>query len=563
MKKIYYKIFILFLLKLILILYITGCSPSRPAADRILKNGTFFTADEKNPLAQAVVIKNQHILYVGNNKEALKYAHNHTDIIDLQGKFGCPGFNDANVNLLNDAKLKNALDFSGVTSILEIQRKVLKKIRENQNYDEWVIAKNWDPTKLELDDWPDRKILDRIAPYVPIILFTDDGHAALANAQTLRIARIWDNPAEIQGGEILRNPKTGNVTGILKEKAMDLVSQFLPKSPDQQVIQILHEQIQEAAKLGITTLQDKSSLEILPFIEKLEKQKKLPCNLCLAYPLNQNLNDYIELKRRFTKTQVTITPLKTDIDGCTKSRTALLSAPYADKTSTKGLSHISFDKLSELIILADQNNLLVQIHASGDAAVKKAVEVFEFTQTVNQIKNRRFLLEGVEIIHPDIIDSLRDLNMVIIMNPNLCMDAVRWMDKKIGVNRSRFAYPFSTIYSSGAALAFGSGYPYGELNPLYGIYAAVTKKDSTGQPPHGWHPQEGLTIQQAITAYTLGSAKAEHKENEKGSLERGKLADIVILDKNILQIPYQDILDTKVVCTIAGGKIVYGKKQKE
>jgi len=557
MKKIQYSIFLLSLLTLIVITYMLVCSPPRPSADLILKNGTFFTVNKKNPWAQAVVIKNEHILYVGEDKEALKYADNNTDLIDLQGKFGCPGFNDANVNLLTCTRFNNALNFSKVNTILQIQRKVLHKIRENQNFDDWVIAIKWDPTQLNLDDWPNRRILDRIAPYVPIILFTDDGHAALANAKTLQIARIWASTTDPQGGAILKNPKTGNTTGILKEKALDLVNQFLPEMPPEQISQTLQEQFQKAIALGITTLQDKSSPDIMPFIKDLQKQKKITCNLCHAYPLNNNLNEYFELCNNYAKSNVTITPLRIDIDGSIKSRTALLSAPYSDKSSTKGISKISFDKLNELIIQADQNNLLMEIHAAGDAAVQKTIEAFEFIYAVNEIKNRRFRLEGVEIIHPEIIDRLKDLNIVFVMNPNHCLDAIEWMDKKLGLKRTRFAYPFSSVYKSGSTLAFGSDYPYGILNPLYGIYTAVTRKDSTGQPAQGWYPQERLTIQQAIEAYTLGSAKAEVKENIKGSLEAGKLADMVILDKNILQIPYPEILNTKVVYTLVRGKIVY------
>lgn len=557
MRKIYDLICFLFVLIIIGSMFFSVCTSKYPAADLILINGALFTVDENNPQAQAVVIKQEKILYVGTDNQALQYADINTKIIDLKGKFGCPGFNDANVNLLTYAKFSNALDLRNDTTTLAIQRKVLRKIRENNNYDDWIIAWGWDQTKLNCQDWPERKILDRIAPYVPIILFNDDGHVALANAQTLRMARIWDSTPNPPGGEILKHHRTGKTTGILKEKAIDFVLQFLPKIPEETILESINTQIQKAVQYGITTLQDKSSLEIIPYMKKLQKQDSCNCRISFAYPLKKDISEYVSLKNNYNHNSIYLNPLTVDIDGNIKSRTALLSLPYSDQTSTNGISQISFEKLSDLILYADSNNLLVELHASGDAAVQNAIEALEFTFTVNEIKKRRFRLEGMEIINPKIIKDLKDLNLVIVMNPSHCMDALRWIDKKVGHTRVKFAYPFASIQKTGKRIAFGSDHPYGILNPLYGIFAAVTRKDTTGFPYEGWIPQEKITIKEAIKAYTLNSAYAESKENEKGSIQSGKLADIVILNKNILKIPYQEILNTKVVYTIKDGKVVY------
>ncbi len=563
MKIIYYFFSAVLVMMLTGIIYLSVCTPEKTAADLILKNGTFFTVDDNNTLTQAVAIKNNRILFVGKDENALKYAGEHTELIDLQGQFGCPGFNDANVNLFNSVRFRNALNLRNDTTTLAIQRKVLRKIRNNNNYDEWIIAKGWDQTRLNTDDWPDRRILDRIAPYVPMILFNDDGHVALINSQTLRIARIWSSTPDPVGGEILKNPRTGNTTGILKERAIDLVEQFLPKTPDDSIRQALEEQLQQAVELGITSLQDKSSPDIAFFFKELQQQNLYKCRISLSYPLQDEIDNYITFKNNYSKYNIDVTPLTITIDGSIKSRTALLSAPYADKSSTNGIYQISFEKLSELIIFADRNDLPVEIHAAGDAAVYTAVQAFDLALTVNKIKTRRFRCEGMELINLAIIDRLKEIDIVAVMNPNRCMDAMRWMDTKIGPNRIKYAYAFASILRSGSELAFGSGYPHGILNPLFGIYTAVTRKDTTGYPSDGWIRNERLTVQQAIRAYTLGSAYAEGKENEKGSLEPGKLADIVIFDRNILEIPYQDILDTRVDYTIIDGKIVYEREGKE
>jgi len=560
MKKIYFLIIITVVVVLIGI-YISVCTTERIEADLILKNGTFFTVDNNNTVAQAVAIKDTHILFVGTDEHVLTYAGENTEIIDLQGQFGCPGFNDAHVNLLTSARFSNALDLSDVTTTHTIQRKVLRKIWDNDNYDEWIIAKGWDQTRLNTDDWPDKGILDRIAPYVPMILYNDDGHVALVNSKTLRIARIWSSTPDPPGGEIVKNPRTGNTTGILKERAIDLVDQFLPDVPDDQILQVLEEHFQQAVALGITTLQDKSSPDIAPFIKELQQQDLCKCRISLSFPLTREIDNYISLKNEYSKYNVDINPLTISIDGSIKSRTALLSSPYADKSSTNGISLVPFEQLSELIIFADRNDLPVEIHAAGDAAVYTAVRALDFAHTVNQIKTRRFRCEGIEVINPNIIDSLNELNIVAVMNPSRCIDAMRWMDKKVGPGRIKYAYAFASILRNGAELAFGSGYPHGILNPLYGIYTAVTRKDTSGYPANGWIPNERLTVQEAIRTYTLGSAYAEAKENEKGSLEPGKLADIVILDRNILQIPYNNILNAKVDYTIINGKIVYERKE--
>jgi len=563
MKKIYYFFSIVVVMMLIGIIYVSVCTPKKTKGDLILKNGTFFTVDNNNTVAQAVVIKDNHILFVGKDENALKYAGEHTEIIDLQDQFGCPGFNDANVNLLTSARFNNALDLSNVTTTHIIQRKVLRKIWDNDNYDEWIIAKGWDQTRLNTDDWPDRRILDRIAPYVPMILFNDDGHVALVNSKTLRMVRIWSSTEDPPGGEILKDPRTGNTTGILKDRAIDLVEQFLPEIPKDSIRQVLEQHIQQAVKLGITSLQDKSSPDIAPFIKELQEQNLCKCRISLSYPLKKEIGDYITLKNDYSKYNIDITPLTITIDGSIKSRTALLSAPYADKSSTNGISQIAFEQLCELIIFADRNDLPVEIHAAGDAAVYTAVQAFDFVHTVNKIKTRRFRCEGIEVINPTIIERLKELNIVAVMNPNRCMDAMRWMDTKLGPRRIKYAYAFASLLKNGSELAFGSGYPHGMLNPLFGIYTAVTRKDTTGHPSDGWIPNERLTVQEAIRAYTLGSAYAEGKENEKGSLEPGKLADIVILDRNILDIPYQDILNAQVDYTIINGKIVYEREGKK
>lgn len=556
MKKNLLKIIILILIVLIVIIYTSVCRQKLETADIILKNGMFFTVNKENPFAEAVAIRGNKILFVGFDAEVDRYSDAETVIIDLKGRFGCPGFNDACMNLSTVAMRDNVIDLRGVTTTRDIQIKISKAVRSVSN-EEWIIGRGWDQTLLNTDGWPDRRILDRISPNIPMILYNDDGHAALVNSKALRIARLLNSTSNPPGGQIMKNSRTGRTTGILTESAIDLVSQFVPEPSPKKVEEKMIFTVKKAVSMGITTIQDKSSGNSIEIFSKLNNRDEKPlCRISQSFHYIKDLKGYRERLNDRKDDLIKLGCLRIDIDGSIKTRTALLSRPYNDNPSTYGVLHIDYDRLNKLVIRADKENIPIEIHAGGDAAVKMALDAFEFAYLINGIKERSFRIEGIEIFSRKLIPIIHELNIISVVQPYQCIDGIRWMEERVGSFRSTFVFPWKSVKSSGV-LAFGSGWPDRDMNPMLGIYAAVTRHDTSGYPYNGWFSEEKLTVQDAIEAYTLGSASAELMANIKGSIESGKLADIVILDGNLLEMPFQDILNVNVVYTIVNGRIVY------
>jgi len=542
-------------------LFFNGCSSNKSEADLILKNGVIFTGT-KNEIVDAVAIQKDRIIAAGSFNDMDKFVTDNTRIIDLGEKFACAGFNDAHLHLLSGGLSMLEVDLTGASSRREIRRRVANKLKTLAP-GSWIIGRGWDQNLLPDKKWPTRRVLDMVAPDVPIYLKRICGHAVLVNTKALRIAHITKDTPDPPGGEIVRDRKTGEPIGILKESAMELVSQYIPEPSKEQKIQAVKRALDEFRRFGITSVQENTSADMLRIYSDLEKQGELTCRITEMVPVETGFDKCEKLRKKYTGPYVRFGLLKAFADGSLGARSAALFEPYSDNPSTKGLLQYSQDEINALVAEADKRGFQMGIHAIGTRANYMILNAYEFAQKVNGKRDSRHRIEHAQVLVRDEIPRFKELGVIASMQPFHCIDDMHWAEKFIGPRRCRYAYAWKSLMNSGADIAFGTDWPIAPLNPLVSIYAAVTRRDTTGYPTKGWFPQERLTVKEAILNYTRGSAYAEFMEKEKGVLKEGMFADIVILDKNIMKIPPEEILKTRVVYTIVGGKIVYEGEGQE
>ncbi len=544
------------LLLLLVAILLAGCPWKNRKADLILKNGTFYTGNPLKPTVEMVAIRGNRILAAGKVDEAERYRVPATVVIDLKGRFGCAGFNDSHAHLLSGGQSLDELDLSGCTTPLEMQKRILERIYK-QPWGSWVIGRGWDQNRFPNGEWPTRKILDAITQDFPMVMTRVDGHAMLVNSKVLEIAGITSKTPDPPSGEIGHDPATGEPDGILKEAAIDLVSQYLPSPSDESVNRSVERAVEAVRQFGLTTVQDCSDSEALDAYKRLLREDRLTCRLTLWFPLEGDLIRYKKLRNELRGPMLRFGLLKGFLDGTMGSRTAAFFTPYLDDSTTSGILQLTSEKLDEAVLLADKDGFQVALHAIGDRAIRMGLDAYGLARKINGPREIRHRLEHVQSISKEDIPRFKTLGVIASMQPSHCIFDMPWAEARLGRERCRTAYAWKSLLEGGARLAFGSDWPVAPLNPLVGIYAAVSRCDTTGSPEGGWNPQEKLTITEAIDAYTLGSAYAELMEHEKGSIEQGKLADLVILDRNLLRAAPAEILRTRVLYTIVDGKVVY------
>jgi predicted amidohydrolase YtcJ len=541
---------------LLAVLVFSGCPWKHRKADLILKNGFFFTGNPLKPSVEMVAIRGNRIIGLGKTEDAKRYQSAQTRIIDLRGKFGCAGFNDAHLHLLYGGQSLEEVDLTGVTNTLDLQRRILERAWKIP-WGSWIIGGGWDQNQFPNGEWPTKRALDDIAPDFPMVLRRVCGHAVLVNSKVLAIAGITAKTPDPPAGEIMRDPVTGEPTGVLKEDAVKLVSQYMPAATEESISRSIERALEEAKRFGVTGAQDFSASEALQVYQRLLSEGRLTARISFWLPLDSDPAVVLDRKTESRNRMLRIGCLKGVLDGSMGARTAALNAPYSDDSTTSGLTLYTQDRLNELVLLADRNRMQVALHAIGDRAVRMGLTSFELAQKINGQRESRHRIEHAQVLVPSDFDAFKSLGVIASMQPAHCIYDLAWAESRLGPNRTAGAYAWNSVLDAGGRLAFGSDWPVVPLNPLIGIYAAVTRRDTAGLPESGWIPRERLTIEEAITAYTLGSAYAEFMEHEIGSLEQGKLADLVVLNRNLLTVHPADILRARVVYTIVDGKIVY------
>jgi len=554
-------------MRLLILLAFAACAsaqhPTPPApAELLLRNGKVFVA--AGSMAAALAVRGDRVVALGAGAEAL--AGPGTRIVDLRGRLVTPGMNDAHCHLASGGVALLEVDLRGAASLAEIERRV-RASAAAAGHGDWITGRGWDQTRLPAGElgpggWPTKEALDRASPDRPVYLRRVDGHTGWASSRALRLARIDARTPDPQGGEIVRDQR-GEPTGILKEKAQLLVARIVPRpSPDKLRRGILAA-LDLAARSGVTSVQTEVDLEDLAAYRALREEGRLTVRVYGWLPLTLDWVRAFEKRgERAASGDAWLRTglLKAYADGTLGSRTAWMLEPYSDDPSTLGIRRIAPDEMDALVLAADRAGLQVAVHAIGDAANRMVLDAVERAEQKNGRRDARHRIEHAQVLNGADIPRFAALGVVASLQPTHATSDLRWAEARIGRARAEEgAYAWRKLLDAGARIAFGTDFSVEPLPPVEGIYSAVTRqsREFPGTPHGGWLPSQRLSLQEAIELYTEGSAYAEFQEADKGTLEVGKLADLVVWDRDLFAVAPEEILQAKPVLTVVGGRAVF------
>lgn len=550
---------IIFILSLIISFAFTMNS-NPPSNKKAFINGKIYTVDDKQPLAEAVLIEGNKIVFVGSTEDVKKRVDKSTEVIDLNGKLMLPGFIDDHVHFTSGGFYLQGIDLRPAKSTTEF-REILKNYAE-KNKDQWITGGNWDHEAWEVNDLPTKEMIDDVTKNTPVFVDRFDGHMALANSYSLKLAKITKDTPSPDGGLIVKDPKTGEPTGILKDNAMGLIYSIIPQPTKEANYKAALVALNHAKELGVTSVQDITYSEDLSTYKKLEKEGKLTCRIYTRMPIanyKKLVKDKIKVGSGSDK--VRLGSLKAFADGSLGSSTAWFFEPYNQDTTTSGLAMdiVTDGSLREWSIDADKYGLQICTHAIGDKANNYMLNLYQEIISKNPKWDRRFRIEHAQHVRFEDIPRFAELGVIASVQPYHAIDDGVWAEKRIGPERIKYTYPFRTFLDNKVMLCFGSDWTVAPINPLLGIYAAVTRRTLDDKNPDGWIPEQKISVEEAIKCYTINNAYAAFEEKVKGSIEIGKLADFVVLDDDILTIDPVKIRDVKVDMTVFDGKVIYKK----
>jgi len=526
-------------------------------ATLVITNAHIWTGNSIQPYADAIAVNKDTIIFVGDSVGIKKFISNSTQIIDAQGATVTPGFIDAHVHFIDGGSNLASVQLRDAnTKILFLQR--IKDFANTIPAGDWILGGDWDQT-LWGGEMPDRSWLDSITPNNPVFINRLDGHMVVANSLALKAANINAATKDITGGEIARDNK-GNLTGILKDNAQDLVYKVIPTSPDAVLDKALDAAMNYVASKGVTSVHSMGTWSDVATYKRAQKSNRLKTRIYANVPLRtwQQLRDEVA-KNGHGDAWLHIGGLKGFVDGALGSHTAMMMQPLLDKPNLKGLYITPLDSLYYFTSQADKAGLQVMVHAIGDEAIHQQLNIYERVEKENGTRDRRFRIEHAQHIAPSDISRFASLNVIASMQPYQIIDDGRWAEKLLGHKRSETTYAIRSLVDTKAIIAGGSDWPVSPPTPLEGIYGAVTRRTLDEKQPNGWIPEQKISVEEALRCYTYNAAFAEFEETHKGTLQVGKLADIVILDADIFKIAPEKIRDMHVVKTIVGGKIIYSK----
>jgi predicted amidohydrolase YtcJ len=527
------------------------------AADLVIINAHVRTMDEGRPEAEAVAVIGNRIVAVGSTAEIKRLVGPNTRVVDAGGRLVLPGFNDAHVHFISGGFQLANIDLRNAATPQEFAERI-RRFSEKLPKGRWITGGDWDHERWPGAPLPTKELIDPFTPDRPVFVNRLDGHMALANSYVLKLAGITRATPDPPGGQIVRDPRTGEPTGILKDAAMGLVYRVMPEPSFEEKLEAARRATDYAASLGVTSVQDMSAGADVGVYQTLLERGELKTRIYAVSPLPQwERLKAVGVRAAFGSPMLRIGGLKGFADGSLGSTTALFFEPYNDAPNTRGLATDEMPHMLERVRGADRAGLQVMIHAIGDRANHEILSIYEQVARENGERDRRFRIEHAQHLRAQDIPRFGRDHVVASMQPYHAIDDGRWAEKRIGPERIKTSYAFRSLIDSGAVLAFGSDWTVAPLNPLLGIYAAVTRRTLDGKNPNGWVPEQKISVEEAVRAYTVGSAYAEFAEKEKGRIAPGMLADMVLLSEDIFRIDPVEIEKTRVLLTIVDGRIVY------
>lgn len=521
-------------------------------AELAICDGNIITVNPSNPKAESLSTINGRFLVVGSNREVKKTIGKDTFVLDLKGKTVLPGLIDCHVHLVKYGLQKKWIDLRNAKSIGELKRRLERRVSSSAK-GSWIAGHGWDQDRFEEKRYPTRLDLDEVAKENPAVLTRVCGHICVVSTTALRIANITKERGPVQGGRIDIDSETGQPTGILRESAQDLVWKAFPLPTPKELEDAIVAACRDAVKVGLTSIHClvDSSNEVSA-LHALRRRNMLPLRVGILPPreLLESLTD-LGITTGFGDDYLRIGPVKIFADGSLGARTAALAEPYSDDPGNMGILVFSQDELNIIVEKAHKSDLQVAIHAIGDKAVEFALTAVENALSRFPRKDHRHRIEHASVLNRFLIERMKHLNVVASIQPTFTISDF-WVPRRVGVKRVRLVYPFKTLMKSGVVIVGSSDSPTEILNPILGIHAAVTRG--------GFLPEESLNVNEAIRAFTINAAYASFEEESKGSIEKGKLADFIVLSEDITRIPTERINDVRVGMTVVGGRVVYSRR---
>jgi predicted amidohydrolase YtcJ len=540
------------------------------SADLVLLGGVIYTVDAARTWAEAVAIKNGRILFVGTTGRAKRFIGKQTRVVQLQGKMVLPAFHDSHVHPISGGLELGECNLNEATSEEQVLETIRRFVAAHPQA-KWIRGGGWQLFVFENAN-PHKSLLDKISADKPIYLTAADGHSAWVNSRALQLAGITKETPNPTNGRIERDPKTGEPTGTLREDASGLVGRFLPKYSKADRLEGLRRALKMANGFGITSLQDASVDEDeLEIYAEFDRRGELTARVVAAMYADpdEGLKQLPRLKawrRKYQSKNLRVNSVKIFADGVIEPHTAALLEPYVGLKGERGKPNWEADALNKMVVALDGEGFQVHIHAIGDRAVRMALDAFEMARKINSTRDARHHIAHLELIHPQDIPRFRELNVIANFQP-LWAYADPYITKLtepfLGAQRSRWLYPIGSVARSGAVVAMGSDWSVSSMNPLDAMQVAVTRRGLEDRSSESWHAEELIDLQTAISGYTMNGAYVNFEEKQSGSIEVGKLADLIVLDKNLFAIPQSEIHQTKVVMTLLEGKEVYSFERKK
>ena len=531
--------------------------------DVIFISGDIYT--QATPArAQAMAVRDGRIVAVGSNDDIRRLKGSQTKEVDLGGHFVMPGFNDAHLHLASGGFEKMNVNLVGSQSLAEMQQRIARKV-SNAAPGDWIIGRGWDHTLWSGQALPTCQDLDAITGGHPAIFVRVDGHIAVANKAALQAAGVTGKTPTPQGGKIDLDAN-GAPTGILREGAQELVFTKVPPPTKAQRREAAELALANASRWGLTSAQDNSSWDDFLVYEDLERDGKLTLRISEWLKFGDPVRELVEHRMHHAANDPMLhtSMLKGFMDGSLGSRTAALLAPYAHEPANSGLPQYEQGPLNKMAVDRADSGFQMGFHAIGDRAAQMALDAFAAAEASSEAhaaagassaRDFRYRIEHDQVIAPDQFAQYKKLGVIASVQPSHLLTDMNWAEERIGPERAKTSYPWKQFLDNGVPMAFGTDYPVEPITPFRGIYAAVTRKNEAGTKEY--YPQQKLTIEQALAAYTTGSAFAEFAEKEKGTLAPGMLADFVVLDRDLTKVSPPEILKTEVLRTVVGGKTVF------
>lgn len=532
-------------------------------AGMLLINGRVYTFDSDMSVAQAVAIRGTRIVGVGSNEDlASRFKADTT--VDLHGWTVMPGLVDGHAHMLGEGGKLQTLDLDNTKSPEEVVESVRVRAAGMQS-GQWIIGRGWDQNRWAVESFPSHELLDRAAPNNPVLLRRVDGHALWINSLALNLAGVTEATADPAGGKIYRDQR-GDPTGVLVDNAMDLIDKVVPPLTDSEIERRLRLALQECARLGLTQVHDMGvDLQTLRVYKRLIDGGECPVRIyaAIGWP-GDGWEAYLRQgpEKGYKDGMLTVRAVKIYMDGALGSRGAALFDEYSDDPGNRGLTIISEADIDTICRQALEHGFQVCTHAIGDRANELTLNAYEraLRTLPANAPTPRWRVEHAQVLQESDIPRFKMLGILPSMQPTHATSDMPWAEARLGAKRVKGAYAWHSLLRTGTIIIGGSDFPVEHVNPLFGIYAAITRSDRNGYPEDGWYPEQRMSRNEAVRCFTSWAAYGAFQDNDKGTIEPGKWADLTVLSQDIMQVPAHDILTTEVEMTMVGGKIVYERE---